>query len=501
MKHPSLPVAAHWRTVFACATALAASVGGAGANPEYSVSIEIRPPDRPAAISPYIYGQYLEHVQREDECIYPSVWDDRSPSADEAGLRKDVIDAVRELGAPVVRWPGGCFADVYHWRDGVGPRDRRPIRPNRHWGGEEPNRFGTDEFLRWCRSTGAEPYVNANLGTGTLEECLDWLEYCRQAGVRGPFWGIGNETFAEWEAGRMDAPTYAATLARWAAAVRRADPDVRILGVGSMSADDPAWDRTVLREAGPLIDFLTIHAYGYATGSADEFPAVAFTPVWFEQRLRTMLSVIDEFAPKQTGAGPVRLALDEWNIRHYRDGTLDRKDPRTLQDAVFAAGVLNALIRLSPRVGMANYVFLVNGNGVLLVNGAQVVRTPLFPGFRQYRECMQGEAWTAVVNGPTVTPPPPQAHSPKHPSPASFAPSPQPWLDAAAALRPDGALAVAMVNRHPAEAGRVELRLPSDFVPKSAWILSDEDVLAENTFARPDRLQPRREAVTSRTQV
>lgn len=454
-----------------------------------SVSIDLTRPLGP--ISPHIYGQYLEHVQREDECIYPSLWDDTSPFADAFGLRRDVMAAARELDVPVVRWPGGCFADVYHWRDGIGPQSQRPVRTNVHWGGEEPNHFGTDEFLRWCHEVGSTAYINANLGTGTLEECLGWLDYCNATNRRVQFWGIGNETFGEWEAGHIDAPTYARTLAQWAAAVRRADPQIQILGVGSMAANNPAWDRAVLRRAGNLIDLLTIHAYGYSTGAPDEFLAVAFTPVYFEHRLRKMLRIVDEFAAQRTNATPIRLALDEWNIRHYRDGQLNRRSPRTLQDAVFAAGVLNTMVRLSPRVAMANYVFLVNGNGVLLVNREQLVRTPLFHVFQQYGRWMRGEALAVDVVCPITPIPPPQAHTPKHKPPADFKPVAQPWLDIAATRHRDGNVVVALVNRNSHAAARATLELPEGWSPTTAWTLYTADVFAANTFSQPDRVRPR----------
>ncbi|MDB6024868.1 MAG: alpha-N-arabinofuranosidase [Verrucomicrobiales bacterium] len=454
-----------------------------------SISVDVATPL--GRISQNIYGQYLEHVQREDECIYPALWDTNSTFRDNSGLRTDVMAVARQLGTPVVRWPGGCFADVYHWRDGVGPQEKRPLRMNKHWGGEEPNHFGTDEFLNWCKQVGCSAYINVNLGTGTLNECLDWLSYCNATNQRVQFWGIGNETFAPWEAGNMDAPTYARTLAKWSAAVRVRDPRVKIMGVGSMSAENPEWDRAVLQAAGQNLDFLTIHAYGYSTGRKDEFEAVAFTPVYFEQRLRKMLRVIDEFAAQRANQEPIGIAMDEWNIRHYQGDQLNRKDPRTLQDAVFVAGVLNSMIRLSPRVAMANYVFLVNGNGVMLVNRDQIVTTPLFHVFQKYRECMTGHALSVTVNCPTTTPPLPQTHTPKHKPPPDFKISPQPWLDVTAALREDGKLSLAIVNRHPTATAKTVLKLPSGFIPSTSWTLSDADVFSANTFIQPDRLKPK----------
>jgi alpha-N-arabinofuranosidase len=449
------------------------------------------------AISPYIYGQYLEHVERADECIYPSIWDDKSPFAEETGLRRDVIAAAKELGVPVVRWPGGCFADVYHWCDGIGPQAKRPVRENKQWGGDEPNHFGTDEFLRFCKLIGSDAYINANLGTGTLDECLDWLDYCNAADQRVNFWGIGNETFGKWEAGHMDAKTYSTTLAKWAGAVREKTPQVKIMAVGSMSANDSNWDRAVLQKAGNLIDFLTIHNYGISTGEKSDYEALAFTPVYFEQRFRKMLAAVDELSGRRTNAEPIRLALDEWNIRHYQNGKLNRQDPRTLQDAVFAGGILNSVIRLSPRVAMANYVFLVNGNGVMLVNSNQVVKTPLFHLFKQYGEWMRGEALATTVDCPKIHPPPPTAHFPNFKAPADFNAPESPYLDVAAALRKDG-LAIALVNRHATDFAEVKLNLPRGFVPKKIWTLSDDDIFAANNFKNPYRIAPKKRPITGK---
>ena len=455
----------------------------------FSATISVTLNNRLGQISPYIYGQYLEHVQREDECIYPSIWDDTSRFADKNGLRSDVILAARELGTPVVRWPGGCFADVYHWRDGVGP-NRKP-GTNLHWGGEEPNRFGTDEFLNWCVAVGCQAYINANLGTGTLPESLEWLNYCNTRSQRVQFWGIGNETFGKWEAGHMTAAKYSATLLKWAQATRNADPRVKIMAVGSMSADDPEWDRAVLKQAAPLIDYLTIHAYAYSTGRTNEFQSVAFTPSYFEQRLRKMLRVVDEFSGSRSNAEPIRLAMDEWNVRHYEGDELNRRSPRTLQDAVFVGGLLNTMIRLSPRVGMANYVFLVNGNGVMLVNDKKVVRTPLYYVFQQYGRWMRGDALAVQLTCPTTQPPPAQAHTPKHKLPADYISQMEPWLDVAAAIRIDEKIAIAIVNRHPTDVGHATLQLPRGYRVANAWTLHHKDVLAANTFDHANELKPK----------
>lgn len=463
-------------------------------------------PEREAPISPLIYGQYLEHVA---DCVYPAVYDPQSPVADEWGLRRDVWQHAAEMGVPVVRWPGGCFADIYHWTDGVGPRAGRPVRPNWHWGGTESNQFGTDEFLHWCERIGAEPYVNMNLGTGTLDEALRWMDYClgtesssdvlhRRRNGRGDpyavrFWGIGNETWGHWEAGTTDAEHYARQLANWSDFAQRYDPLARLLAVGSAEGADAEWDRTVLNAAGGRLAYLTNHVYGYSVDrvSGSEFLRVAFTPVYIEARLRTMAAVIESYRQGDVDS-PVRIALDEWNIRHFEeDGVggyrLNRSSPRNVQDAVFAAGVLNTMIRMSPTVGMANYVFLVNGNGVLNVRGEALVKTPLYYVFQRYGRWMRGKAVGVDVRCPGIPTPPPQADRPGHvPVPDGMPPRAD-YLDVAAALDGDE-IVVSLVNRHPEESIRAELTGAGTFT--DAWILTHEDVYAVNDFDAPDRVIP-----------
>lgn len=464
------------------------------------VSLELDGGDE---ISPLIYGQYVEHVA---DCVYPAIHDPESPESDEHGLRRDVQRHAAEMGVPVVRWPGGCFADVYHWQDGIGPREQRPLRRNWHWGGLEPNHFGTDEFLAWCENIGAQPYVNLNLGTGTLDEALRWMDYCvgteatedvrrrRRNGRREPYdvrlWGIGNETWGPWEAGTTDAEHYARLLANWADFASRYQQDASLLGVGSAEGADPAWDRAVLDVAGDRLAYLTQHTYGYSVDreTGAEYLNVAFTPVYVEARLRAMAEVI----ASSRAAGRVRIALDEWNIRHFEpDGTggyrLNRASPRTVQDAVFAAGVFNAMIRMSPMVGMANYVFLVNGNGVLLVRGPHLVRTTLYHVFRQYRQWMRGTALAVDVRAPGTALPRPQADRPGHAPVPDGLPARADYLDAAAA-RAGKAITVSLVNRHPDEAIEVSLLGSVDW--HRAWTLTHGDVYATNDVEHPDRVVP-----------
>lgn len=485
-------------------TGLLAVTAPAIADP-FSTTVTVNLDSVPASISPNIYGQYLEHVEQDENIIYPALWDDKSTASNADGLRLDVAAEIKQLGVPIIRWPGGCFADVYHWEDGIGPQDQRVAKKNLHWGGMEPNHFGTDEFLRLCKLTDTAPYINVNLGSGTLDEALRWLEYCNsspttpqgkrraQNGHKQPYdvkyWGIGNETWGPWETGHTDADTYGTSLSLWARAMREADPTIKILGVGSEDGNNHDWDSTVLRRAGDEIDFLTVHMYGISDDRhPDDYQRFVFTPTYFENRLQRLVKRIDEITTR-----PIQISIDEWNIRHFENGKQNRKSPRTLQDALFAAGFFNAMIRQSPDVAMSNYVFLINGNATLLVKDEQVVWTPLAHVCNLYMQHMQGNKLETQVEGLTVTPPRPITGAPNREVPEDYPPAETPWVDAAAAQNPEGKTMIALVNRHPDEAALVELKDKTGraFAVSDAWILTGDTAKAVNDFESPRNLEPR----------
>jgi len=313
---------------------------------------------RTGKIDGLIYGHFIEHLGR---CIYGGIFfDESSLSSDSRGFRKDVMEAVRKIKCPVLRWPGGNFASAYHWEDGVGPAEKRPQLVNYVWGGLESNRFGTDEFIEYCRAIGAEPYITINLGTGTLDEALHWLEYCnldtptkyadlrRKFGHPEPYrvkyWGIGNEMYGEWQVGHCSAGEYAEKLRQYAQFMKGLDPSIKVIAVG---ADDPEWDLTVLKHAGKLIDFISIHQYH---GSEDYYETVA-AAYYVEKRLRLLESLI-----KHVG--------------------LDHD-----KDALFAAGIFLVLHRMSDIVGMANLAQMVNALGMIKASPEAMVLTPIYHVF------------------------------------------------------------------------------------------------------------------------
>ena len=226
-----------------------------------------------------VFGGFVEHLGR---CIYGGLYDEGSPLSDPRGFRRDVLELLKSMRISVLRWPGGNFVSNYHWQDGIGPKDERPVRAELAWGGTESNRFGTDEFVGYCAELGAEPYICLNMGTGTLEEALAWLEYCNSArptgwadrrwrngheasfGIR--WWGLGNEIYGPWQVGALSAEEYVAEATRWARALRMLDPSIRLVSCGELGWTD--WDRKVIDGLGALGGCWTIRP---AEGARDLF--------------------------------------------------------------------------------------------------------------------------------------------------------------------------------------------------------------------------------------
>ncbi|AEH51197.1 alpha-N-arabinofuranosidase [Pseudothermotoga thermarum] len=346
--------------------------------------ISVNPSKTVKPVSKYIYGHFTEHLGR---CIYGGIYEEGSPLSDHRGFRKDVLEAIKKIKVPILRWPGGNFVSNYHWEDGIGPKDQRPVRFDLAWQQEETNRFGTDEFIEYCREIKAEPYICVNLGTGTLDEALHWLEYCngkgntyyaqlrRKYGHPEPynvkFWGIGNEMYGEWQVGHMTADEYARVAKEYAKWMKVFDPSIKTIAVG---CDDHEWNLKVLNQAGDVFDYISYHFY---TGSENYYETVS-TVYLLEQRLIGLKRLIETSRTKRRNE--IKIALDEWNV-WYRVMDNKLEEPYDLTDGIFACGVLIMLQRISDIVPIANLAQLVNALGAIHTEKNGIILTPVYKAF------------------------------------------------------------------------------------------------------------------------
>ena len=426
--------------------------------------IVVNPARQIGTVDRNIFGGFVEHLGR---CIYGGLYDEGSPLADPRGFRTDVLGLLRSFRMGVLRWPGGNFVSNYHWADGIGPKDSRPRRPDLAWGAEEPNRFGTDEFLAYCAELGTEPYLCLNMGTGTLEEALAWVEYCNGAGrtawaqrrhanghaepYRVRYWGLGNEMYGDWQVGAMSAEEYVRTATRWARAIKMLDPRVKLVSCGMSGWDD--WDRVVIDGLAPLVDYHSLHIY---TGSDDYWTNV-LQPHQAERAIRCARALIERAAYVQRIASPPRIAYDEWNVWfRTADGGLEER--YTFPDALAVATYLNIFLRNCDWVRMANLAQMVNAIAPIITSPDAAALQPIYYPVLLHAQAALDDAVDVQVSAPVVSPLGPE-HRSRWPHRVADL-GPFTLVDAAAtASAAREALALTLVNRSPDEALTAEIVL------------------------------------------
>ncbi len=350
-------------------------------------------------ISRHIYGHFAEHLGR---CIYEGLWvGEDSPVPNTRGIRNDVMDILRRIQIPNLRWPGGCFAEMYHWQDGIGPRASRPQSVNHHWGGVvETNHFGTHEFMDLCGLLACEPYFCGNVSSGSVHEMQQWYEYLTypagvpMAGLRAAhgrqdpwkvtYWGVGNEN---WGCGGNMRPQYYADLYRQFQTFLRPPAGAALYKVaGGPAWENYEWTEVLMREAGRFMDGLSFHYYvaprfDCPTSSATRFEE----PQWFdvmrlslrvEEQMRGHLAIMDRHDPQRR----IGLIVDEWGTWYHADeGFPDHSlyQQNSLRDALSAAIFLNVFNQYAHRVHMANIAQTINVlQAVALTDGPRILMTP-----------------------------------------------------------------------------------------------------------------------------
>ncbi len=359
-------------------------------------------------ISKHIYGHFSEHLGR---CIYEGIWvGEDSPIPNINGIRKDVLEALKRIQIPVLRWPGGCFADEYHWKDGVGPRDQRKMMVNTHWGGvTENNHFGTHEFMMLCELLECEPYICGNVGSGTVQEMSEWVEYMTfdgdspmsrwraENGRKEPwklkYFGVGNENWGC--GGNMRAEYYADEYRRYQTYVRNYGSN-RIYRIAcGPNVDDYHWMEVMMRQAGGFMDGISLHYYtvpgewsnkGSATqfNEQDWFTTLKKT-LYMDTLIRNHSAIMDRYDPEKR----VGLIVDEWGTWYdvepgTNPGFLYQQN--TLRDALVAGINLNIFNNHNDRVHMANIAQTINVlQAVILTEGEKMILTPTYHVFDMYK--------------------------------------------------------------------------------------------------------------------
>ncbi len=375
-------------------------------------------------ISRHIYGHFSEHLGR---CIYDGFWVADSmnvPKKDR--IRLDIVDALKKIKVPNLRWPGGCFADEYHWRDGIGPRNQRPRMVNTNWGGvSEDNSFGTHEFLELCTLLQCEPYIAGNVGSGTVEEMAKWVEYLnsdasstmtelrKQNGREKPwrvkFWGVGNES---WGCGGNMTPDYYAGEYKRYATYARNYRDAPLLRIASgANVADYNWTDVLMKNAGNQMWGLTLHHYTLPTGNwRKKGSATAFEETEYFNTMKNCLfmeelvtrhsTIMDKYDPEKK----VALVVDEWGIwTDVEPGTNPGflYQQNSLRDALIAGTTLNIFNNHSDRVRMANLAQTINVlQALILTKGNQILLTPTYHVFDMYKVHQDAKLLPVNFNSP-----------------------------------------------------------------------------------------------------
>lgn len=472
-----------------------------------------------ATIQPQLHGQFIEHL---GTCIYDGIWvGEQSSIPNINGIRRDVVEALKQIHPPVIRWPGGCFADGYHWKDGIGSRDQRPVRVANRWGPDEvePNGFGTHEFIDLCRLVDAEPWFNGNLGGGSPHEMSEWVEYCNYAGnttisqrrvengapepfgVR--FWGIGNES---WDCGGKFRPdTYADEYKRFESHFPRFQNDPLFLIAcgpdGNKPHENVAWTQGFFKRLSewrwPRIHGYDAHFYtwnmrfsdfqaiaGLATDyTEDQWYTLLADSLEIEDLILQQRALLDEYDPERA----IGLVIGEWGVWHPpTPGQPLLWQQSALRDGLIAALTLDVFHRHADKVVMATLAQTVNVlHALILTDGARSLLTPSYHVFDMYQGHRGGQSLHVDFAAEQLN------------LGATDHARQLPLLQGSASVK-DGILTLSVVNLHINEAVDAEMTIDGAAANaiSLAW-LSHNDILAHNTFDQPNTLVPQRDTLST----
>jgi alpha-N-arabinofuranosidase len=455
-------------------------------------------------IDPRVYGHFVEHLEN---CVYGGIF-----TLDGREMNADVVEWIEAMKPTIIRYPGGNFASDYHWEEGIGPRDQRPVHYDRAWHREDLNQVGTDEFMAFCEAVGAEPFLVINDGSGTPEEAARWVAYCNAPvdtemgakraanGHPEPYgvkvWGLGNEVWGEWQVGHTDAAGYVQRIKPFITAMRAVDPEIELVAVGlDMLAGDPhhaeAWNRTVLEGIGDQVDHLSFHVYqpseeGYQAEYDPEelYHNIISAPYSVEDAIRRMRLLIEEVVPNRK----IGIALDEYNVKYppRLEAHTMHEQAYALRDGLYIAGMLNMFHRQCRVLKIADLALLVNTlPAIVKPENGPAFPTALFFPFMLYshmeKQVLEATTWSPdfAVKGLGLN------ISPRNNVP---------YLELTVTRSEDGRrLTLGIANRHPQRDAKVMVNLKGEGEPvyksKEAWLMLGKDPLAVNTPAEPENIE------------
>ncbi len=473
-----------------------------------------------APIDRHLFGSFLEHLGR---AIYEGIYDPNSKFADRDGFRTDVMKVVRDLGVPIIRYPGGNFVSGYHWLNGVGPKNDRPTVLDRAWDTLETNQFGTNEFITWTRQVGAEPLFGLNFGTATAEDAAALVEYCnvdkgtkwsdlrRSHGYEQPhnvhYWCLGNEMDGPWQIGHMPAREYGMKATDAARQMCVLDPSVKLIACGSSGPFMPTyieWDRTVLEECYDEVDGISLHRYwGNTEETGNDSSKYLAMNLAMDRQIEEIVAVCETVRAHKRSNKSLFLSFDEWNV-WYRARTGDAVDGHrktaphlleeqyNLEDALLVGGLANSLIRHSDSVKVACLAQLVNVIAPIMTNEDGLLRQSIFYPYSWALKYAHGRALSIAPEGPSY-----QVPSLGRPMESIGVPAPGfgdvLYLDIVAVLDEDKNTAtLLMLNRDLEKARTLEINW-HDLSPSKVITfetITGSDLKAINTFSDPMHVVP-----------
>ena len=450
-----------------------------------------------------IYGSFIEHLGR---AVYEGIYQPESPFADEQGFRTDVLNLVRELKVPVVRYPGGNFVSGYHWEDGVGPKEKRPSKLDLAWCVIENNQFGLNEFADWAKKAHTEVMMAVNLGTRGVEDAKNVLEYCnikggtyysdlrRQHGYEAPhdikLWCLGNEMDGPWQMGHKTADEYGRLAEETGRIMRMVDPSIELVACGSSSLTMPtfgSWEATVLDHCYDQVDYLSLHQYyGNRENNTPDFLA---NSVGMDEFISSVVSICDYVRAKKHGKKKINLSFDEWNV-WYHSNEADKKlekwvqaphqleDVYNFEDALLVGSMLITLLRHADRVKIACLAQLVNVIAPIMTSDTGAWRQTIFYPYMHASTMGMGTVLNTIVKSPVYE---------------SGNYGDAPYLDSVVIMNEEEeTVTIFAVNKDLEEDMEVtcDLRQFSGYQVKEHIVLTHEDMKAENTQANPNEVAP-----------